>query len=409
MKATLAAALHHHPGKKLFVIGITGTDGKTTTCHLVYHFLQHAGIKAVFAGTTGAKINNKEIEGIEKMTSYDPMDLQSLLDVAVKGWCTHAVLETSSHGLTQYRFKSIPFHVAVLTNITAEHLDYHKTIDQYAASKQKLFRELQKQGKKWTAVLPLDDAYGRRRSERMHFGTMYGFWFTSNAQFQGTHIREHINYTTFTLNYMGQSYTVQSPLLGRFNVQNVLAAFAAWHASGLSIETMIESLKSYVHAPGRQRHIELWWINRYIDYAHTPNGLEMMLSYLQSIKNEWRVICLFGAPGLRDRMKRPEMGKVVDRLSDIVILTDDDPSTEDRRQILSDILAGIPREEWPTFAILPERRHAIAHACLIAKPWDVVLFAGIGHQQCLYTNAGRIDRDEERVLREEWEKINKKQ
>jgi len=401
IRATLAGIIHHHPAKKLFIVGITWTDGKTTSCNIVYHFLKSQWIKTVFIGTTGAEIDGNTIEGIEKMTSYDPMDLHNILEMAVKYWCTHAVLEVSSHGLEQYRFKNIPFHVAVLTNITAEHLDYHRNIDQYAASKQKLFRSLQNQGKKGIAILPTDDQYGKRRSQRMHFGTCIAYWFSSSANLQATMIREHETSTSCTITYLGRPYTVESPLVGRFNVQNLLGAIGAGLWCGIAMEDMIGSLSSYVHSPWRQTHIALGEADRYIDFAHTPNGLEVMLNYLTMIKGQWRVICLFWAPWCRDRAKRPEMGRVVDRLADIVIVTDDDASTEDRRQIINDILPGIHRAEGETFAILPERRLAIRYACLIAQPWDKILLAGIGHQQVMYTNAGRVERDEEKVLREE--------
>lgn len=401
IKASFAARLHHFPANKLFTIGITWTDGKTTTCNLVYHFLKTKWIKTVFIWTTGAEINGEKIDGVEKMTSYDPMDLQNILEMAVKYGCTHAVLEVSSHGLEQYRFKSIPFQVAVLTNITAEHLDYHRNIDQYAASKQKLFRILQKQGKKGTAILPLDDQYGKRWSQRMHFGTLIPYGFSSSANLQATMIREHETNTTFTVTYMGKPYSVTSPLVGRFNVQNVLAAFGAGLGAWLSLDEMINSLSTYIHSPWRQTHINLWWADRYIDFAHTPNGLEVMLNYLNMIKEQGRVICLFGATWLRDRLKRPEMWRVAHRLSDVIILTDDDTYTEDRRQILRDILPWIEREEGERFAIIPNRRLALRYACAIAQPWDKILLAGKGHEQVILTNEGKESRDEAGVLQEE--------
>lgn len=406
LRAMAAAHLHHHPAKKLHIIGITGTDGKTTTCNLVYHFLKHAGIKTVFVWTNGAQIDGKDIQGIEKMTSYDPMDLHNILEVAVKYGCTHAVLETSSHGLSQYRFKGVPFAIAALTNITAEHLDYHRNMDEYAASKQKLFRLVQKQGKKSVAVLPLDDEYGKRRSHRMHFGKTitYGFW--SSASLQAKMIREHTDHTTCTIMHVGQSFSVHSPLLGRFNVQNLLAAFGVGLWAGLSMEVMIDALSSYTHAAWRQHHLQLWWADRYIDFAHTPHGLEVMLNYLDSIKQDGRVICLFGAPWCRDRAKRPEMGRIVNRLADIVILTDDDADSESRRQIIRDVLPGISRKEWTTFAIIPERSLAIRYACLIAQPGDKILLAGKGHEQVLVTNHGKIPRDEVRVVHEQRDNVH---
>lgn len=227
LRAGYAAAIHRHPAKKLRIVGITGTDGKTTTCHLTAHFLQTCLGPTVLISTTGARINGHEVHGIEKMTSYDPLDLHHILHAAVEEGCQYAVIEASSHGLEQYRLKHIPFHVGVLTNITAEHLDYHKTIEQYATSKQKLFRYIQAQGKKGYAVLPMDDAYGRRRAQHMRFGKTISYGFSTGANMQATNIREHPDHTIFTAIRMGKSFEVDSPLLGRFNVQNVLAAFGA--------------------------------------------------------------------------------------------------------------------------------------------------------------------------------------
>lgn len=401
IRAMFAAAIHQHPAKKLYVVGITWTDGKTTTCNLVYHFLRSQWIKTVFIGTNGAEIDGQPIEGVEKMTSYDPIALHSILDMAVHRWCTHAVLEVSSHGLEQYRFKFIPFHVAVLTNITPEHLDYHKNLDQYAASKQKLFRILQNQGKRWVAVLPLDDQFGKRWANRMHFGTTITYGFSSSAKLQATQIREHEQNTTCTVMYMSKSYNVDAPLVGRFNVLNLLAAFWAGMWCGLSIERMIETLPHYVHSKWRQTHLFLWDADWYIDFAHTPNGLEVMLNYLSMIKESWRIICLFWAPGLRDRTKRPEMWRIVDRLADIVVVTEDDSDTENKRQIIQDILPWINRKEGENFALLPDRREAIRYVCHIARPGDKILLAWKGHEQVLVTNFWKKPRDEERVLQEE--------
>lgn len=401
IRAKFAAHIHHYPAEKLFIVWVTGTDGKTTTCTLVYHLLRSAWYKTVFIGTTGAEIDWKEVEWVEKMTSYDPMDLQNILENAVQYWCTHAVIEVSSHWLEQSRFDYVSFHCAGLTNITAEHLDYHKNIDRYASTKQKLFYKLQKSGNKWTAVLPLDDDFGKRRSHRMRFWKTYTYGFGNNAQLQATHIEEHEKHTDFILNFMGQKHQIKTPLVGKFNIKNVLAAIWLVLWAGVPLTTILEHIPTYVQAKWRQHHVHLWGIDRYIDYAHTPNGLDMMLSYLESIKKWWRVICVFGAPGERDREKRPNMWRVADRIADIIILTDDDAANEDRRQIIRDILPGIQRQEWSTFAILPDRRTAIRYACLIAKPWDKVLFAWIGHQKVLLTNAWKIAWDEEKVLIEE--------
>ena len=170
------------------------------------------------------------------------------------------------------------------------------------------------------------------------------------------------------------------------------------------MEQIVASLPSYQQAPGRQVHLSMDHIDRYIDYAHTPNGLDVMLQYLHSIKGTGRLICLFGAPGLRDRYKRPDMARVVEALSDIMIITEDDSATENTWQIISDIVAGVQRKEGESLAIIPDRRLAIRYLCAIAQPGDVVLLAGKGHEKVLLTNAGKIPRSDETVLKEERQK-----
>lgn len=214
-KARLAVMLYGDPSRDMVVIGVTGTDGKTTTCRMLHHVLQSFGKKTIVIGTTGVKIGDTEIEGIVKMTSYDPMDLQRLLARARDEGCTHAVLEVSSHGLVQERFLGISFTAAALTNITPEHLDYHKTMAAYAEAKKKLFRLVEQNvhALHTIAVLPLDNTYARQWMEQIHVDRMIDYSAVSDATLCAHNIQEHLTHTTATIEMMGKSYQLELPLV----------------------------------------------------------------------------------------------------------------------------------------------------------------------------------------------------
>lgn len=395
-----------NPAQYMTVIGVTGTNGKTTTCSIIHFLLQSLWLKSVYVWTTGVLIGNEEMKWVRKMTSYDPMALQHILSEAYKAGCTHAVLEVSSHGLHQKRFNWIPFSVGVLTNITNEHLDYHKTMIAYAGEKQKLFRKVQETRKEpRAAILPSDDSRWKKRWERMQFGMklMYGLrqsgWLTID------NMEQKKSSTTVDISYLQKSHTVDIPLVWAFNMRNILAAVGAVISLWYRLEDIVPHLSSYKQVAGRQEHYVYHEVDRYIDYAHTPHGLEVMLKYIKSIVGDWKVICLFGAPGKRDIDKRPVMWEVVDRFADIVIVTDDDAAKENRWDILRDVAAGVTRNEWENFMVIPHREHAIHLAATLAKPWDVVLLAGIWHQDVLDTNFGYIPWSEKGMIEKAYETL----
>lgn len=398
LKGKYAAYIYKYPSHDMVVIGVTGTDGKTTTCNLIYHIFQTVVWKTMFIWTTGVKINWKDLDWIMKMTSYDPLDLHKFLALWKENGCKYAVLEVSSHALEQHRFKNVEFSSAVLTNISHEHIDYHKTFDRYASAKQRLFRMLQQSSKEWVAVLPQDDTLGKKRAERMDFKTKITFWFNKWSTVRAVNIRLFPERTECTLEYHGNEYHASFPLLWRFNISNVLAALSVALWLWLTLQDSLNALQSFVQAPWRQEHYFLHDIHRYIDFAHTPMGLEVMLEYLQMIKGDWRVICLFGAPGMRDPSKRPFMWRVVERMADIMIVTDDDADKENRWEILWDIVRDIEKNEWDDFYIIPDRRDAIEFASSLAKPWDVVLLAWKWHEKVLVTNFWKIPRSDKELL-----------
>ncbi len=401
LKALLALWVYGNPSADMIVIGITWTDGKTTTSTLIHHIINTCLGKAAFLGTTWVLIGTEPMRGVTKMTSYDPLQLQRILSQAKKEGCKYAVLEVSSHGLEQKRFEWIRFRGGVLTNITPEHLDYHKTMERYAAAKQKLFKLIQTNTQEHTfAVLPIEDQRWKKRYEDMAFSSKLSYGFTDEAQIYASDLHQDPKHTTFTLHAHDKPYHITTNLVGKFNVSNIMAARGAGTSLGASPEKMVQAIATFERVSGRQEHLHINWVEWYVDYAHTPRGLEVTLEFLQSIKGNGRVMCVFGAPGLRDRAKRPLMAQVVEKNADIFIVTDDDPSSEDRRQIINDITAWVTRKEWDNYWVIPDRRDAIHFIAKLVKPGDVVALTGIGHQDVLYTNYWTIPRDEKEIIRE---------
>lgn len=387
--AKRAVFVHGNPSQGMFIIGVTGTDGKTTTCNLIHKIVNDNLGKAILISTANIKIGEKEIFNHYKMTSLAPAHLQSILAEAKHQGCTYAILEVASHGLSQNRFAGVEFDMAILTNITPEHLDYHKTFEAYAATKKKLFTSVLKNKKPVKyAVFPKDDETGRQWEEDMNFDKFLSYSLVASSSLKGENIELTSDKTHFSFNYLGTVYQVALPLLGRYNVYNALAATSAGMLLGIEPKDIVQSLQSFHGVSGRMQKITHGGINYFIDFAHTPNALDSAVTFVSSI-TKGRTILVFGAPGKRDVFKRPEMGRIADRKADVVIVTDDDADSENRVRIIADIVAGISRTEGENFFILPEREFALRMAVEIAKPGDNVLIAGKGHEQVQYTNFGK--------------------
>ena len=295
--AFFAALRNGFPARSLQVVGVTGTDGKTTTCTLIHHLLQSSGLKTVFVGTTGVWIGTQEVTGVQKMTSYDPSDLQRLLAQAVRQGCTHAVIEVSSHGLDQLRFLGVPFSRAVLTNISPEHLDYHHTVEAYAAAKYKLFDMVQKSElTKKAIILPTHAAIAHQRVQNNQLSHPIRYGEDAQAMYRATDIVLEAGKTNFTCQFAGEDHQIDLSLGGKFNVFNALAAIAVARSFGIPREKIVPALATFQGVHGRQDHVKRAGVDWYIDFAHTPQGLENMLNYLRGIMNGGKLWCLFGAP-----------------------------------------------------------------------------------------------------------------
>jgi len=383
--------MYGNPSRDFFVIGITGTNGKTTTATLIHKILNTHVAKTVMVSTANIKIGNQDMINTKKMTSLDVFDLQSILTTAKESWCKIAVLEASSHGLDQFRFEGIEFDFAVLTNITHDHLDFHGTFERYAKAKEKLFRYVldnKKQNK--YAAFPADDKIGRQRFERMPFDKKMNYSIVAASGLRAENIQILATGTIFSFMYLGKSYEIKTKLLGEFNVYNILAALSVVLQIGVHIQQAIEIIESFESVTWRMEQIENHWIRYFVDFAHTPDALEKTLDFLKKIKWNWRLITLFWATGNRDTSKRPIMGEIADQYSDILIATDDDPDIENRLQIIQQLTMTIKNKtQGKNLFIIPERTLAIKFACEIAKAGDIVMLAGKGHETVQFTNFGK--------------------
>lgn len=333
------------------------------------------------------------------MTSPDVMDVQKYLAQAKAQGCHIAVLETASHGLDQDRFHGIDFDMGILTNITPEHLDYHKSMEEYAKTKKKLFQNVATNSKpNKMAILPKDDKIGREWADELGIEKTMTFGIVSGATLKAEAITYTVDSTSFTINYMGQLFPMNIKMVWIHNVYNTLTALCAGLVVWLDLNDMIATFTTFQPPLGRMEPIIHNNTHYFVDFAHTPDALEKTLSYLASIKKDWRLLLLTWAMGQRDRFKRPMMGKLADQYADIIVLADEDPGEEPRFQIIQEIKDGINRYDGDNLFIIPDRQKAIQFLTQIARPGDVVLLAGKGHETVMSVPGGKIPRNEKGIL-----------
>lgn len=403
--AWLAAAWHGYPARRLVVIGVTGTDGKTTTTNLVHSILQAAGIPAGMISTVNAVIGHRTYDTGLHTTTPDAPDVQRYLAEMVQAGITHVVLETTSHGLAQHRVTACEYDVAVLTNITREHLDYHKTFEDYRAAKARLFEALstatRKPGVPKISVLNADDpsyeAFNRIPAD-IHLS--YGL--RAKADFTAQDVVYRSDTMAFQAVTPNGVIPIETALLGAFNVSNILAAVAVGVGLGLPVTAIQEGIRSLRAIPGRMQRVEAGQdFLAIVDFAHTPNALERALETARRLA-PGRIIVVFGAAGLRDTGKRPLMGAVAARLADRVVLTAEDPRTESLEAILAALAAGCEREgkvEGRDYWRIPDRAEAITFAVELAEPGDAVIVCGKGHEQSMAFGTTEYPWDDRVALR----------
>ncbi len=374
--ARIAANFYGHPSKKLRLVGVTGTNGKTTTTHLIKSILEASGERVGLIGTIEYMIAGESIPATH--TTPESLELNELLATMVTRGCSAAVMEVSSHSLVMHRVFGLEFSVGVFTNLTQDHLDFHGTMDQYFAAKQVLFDELSASS---FAVLNLDDGYGYRIAERSKARKLT-YSATSSADISVTEVTMSITGSEFLVEHDGTRATISSSLTGRFNVSNMLAAYATGVALGVDQRKIVEGIKNLKTVRGRFDQIisPAGW-TAIVDYAHTPDALENCLKTIHGIlskEGRGRVITVFGCGGNRDRGKRPQMAMIATELSDVTVVTSDNPRNEDPHSIIAEIIAGVVKGKEVYTEV--DRRAAITMALKMADSGDVVLVAGKGHE-----------------------------
>jgi UDP-N-acetylmuramoyl-L-alanyl-D-glutamate--2,6-diaminopimelate ligase len=374
--AEVAARFYGHPEKSMTMIGVTGTNGKTTITTLCRHMLETAGRSTGLLGTVAYVMGRRSLPAAR--TTPDSAELFSMLDQMRSEGCTDAVMEVSSHGLDQHRVWGIPYKVAAFTNLTQDHIDYHKTMEAYFDVKSRLF-----DGRNGctpeVAVINIDDACGRRLIDRLPKDVrVLRFGESLAADYRADALQMSATGTRFSLICPEGTFVVDIPLLGRYNVSNVLCALACVNASGIPIARAIESLKTFSGVPGRMERVDCGQdFTVLVDYAHTPDALHNALGMLRPI-TRGRVLVVFGCGGNRDRVKRPQMTQVVQTEADESWATADNPRSETVLGIFEDMKTGVIRPD--SIHWVEDRRRAIHLALTAAKAGDSVLIAGKGHE-----------------------------
>ncbi len=400
----LAEVYHGYPARHLVVIGVTGTDGKTTTVSLIHHILRAAGLRAGMISTLSAVLGERELDTGLHVTTPTAPEIQGYLAEMVDAGLTHCVLEATSHGLAQGRVDGVDFDVAVLTNVRHEHLDYHGTWEAYREAKSRLFHRLassvRKPGQAKVAVINADDpSAGYFSAISADDVLTYGIE-RPDAAFNATRVVFGPGGTRFDL---GETAIV-SPLIGLYNVSNVLAAAAAASAVGVPPAAIAAGVAALPQIAGRMERIDEGQdFLAVVDFAHTPNALEQVLTTARMlIAPGRRVICVVGSAGQRDRAKRRMMAESAARLADMTILTAEDPRTESLDAILAEMAEGsraMGGIEGQTFFRVPDRGEALYRAVRMAGPGDIILACGKGHEQSMCFGAIEYPWDDREALR----------
>jgi len=371
--AILASVFYGKPSSKIRVIGITGTNGKTTCSYLLEHLLKALNQKVGVIGTINYRYGQKVIPATQ--TTPGPLQLQKILSQMQQSGCSHAILEVSSHALHQKRTQGIDFEVGLFTNLTQDHLDYHDTLENYFEAKSQLFKNLASDK---TSVINMDNPWVSQLAEAVRSRVLtYGI--EKPAKLQARVLELGLENTHLLISHGSVKIDVRVPLGGLHNIYNVLGSLAVMISLGFNLKECCRSLTSFSGVPGRLESVRCGQnFLVFVDYAHTPDGLENVLSSLATYKTK-RMITIFGCGGDRDRDKRSKMGRVAGRFSDFIYITSDNPRSEDPKKIAGEIQAGLP-DEYRNVAIVPDRRKAIRQALLAAKDGDIVLLAGKGHE-----------------------------
>jgi UDP-N-acetylmuramoyl-L-alanyl-D-glutamate--2,6-diaminopimelate ligase len=400
IESLLAAHYYQFPSRELFMVGITGTNGKTTTSFLIKHLLDELKKPCGLIGTIEYIIGKHRYQATR--TTPDVVSNHKMLREMVLQGCQSAVMEVTSHALDQGRAQNIEFDIAVFSNLTLDHLDYHLTMENYCQAKQKLFKELNpqpaKHGKTFpkTAVVNIDSPWHMKMLQDCQAKVLtYGF--DPRADVRASHVQLSASGTRFIVSYKGEDVECQSPLVGRYNVYNCLAALCVGLLRQEPLVKLAIILSSFPAVPGRLQQVKNdLGLKIFVDFAHSDDALTNVLECLQEFK-KGRILTVFGCGGDRDHSKRPKMAKAAEELSDFCIVTSDNPRSESPQKICQEITQGFSKENW---IIEIDRREAIKKAIDWATPEDIILIAGKGHETCQIFAHKTVEFDDRKIAAE---------
>lgn len=418
-EAMLVQAKYGFPARGLKIIGVTGTDGKTSTCTLITQMLRHAGYKVAMMTTISVDYGDGKgpQDNPTRLTTMGASALASKLKKVKESGAEWLVLEVTSHALAQHRVWSVPFTVAVMTNIGHEHLDYHGTFERYRDAKKMLFKQTNRNhGGLRTGIVNADDPSGELFAKAVAHPVRYGI---KNGDLRAYDVKLTPSGSTYVADYNGETYNITCHLPGSFNVYNSLAAIGAGQAIGLSKKQIEEGIASLKSVEGRMTHVDEGQdFTVIVDYAHTPESFEKLFKEVRPLaKNDGRIITVFGSAGRRDEKKRGLQGKVAGRDCDVVIVTEEDDRDMDGQEILEQIAAGAKKsgkKEGKDLFLVHDRREAVQTAIDMAKKGDIVLLLGKGHEKSILGNGPKAaelrhlqqdDTDPERVVKRDYDEI----
>ena len=395
----LASNFYGNPSQKLKLIGVTGTNGKTSVSTLLFNVFTNLGYDSALLSTVEIRIGEKIIPATH--TTPDVITINKILAQAVQEGCEFAFMEVSSHGIAQNRIEGLHFKVAGFTNLTHDHLDYHKTFDEYLKTKKRFFDGLEDSA---VAITNVDDKNGMVMLQNTK-AKKKSYALKTMADYHGKSLE--IDFNGMLLNFNGKEFW--TTLTGRFNVYNLLLVFGIASELGFEQDEILQAISKLKRVSGRFETFKsdggIFFI---VDYAHTPDALENILDSINDIrtKNE-RLITVFGCGGDRDHTKRPEMGNIATRKSTLAIITSDNPRTEDLAQIIKEIEAGVESQNFSKYTSIPDRKEAIKMAIRFAEPKDIVLVAGKGHENYQEINGVKHHFDDKETINELWKLMSK--
>jgi len=388
----------------MFVIGVTGSNWKSTTASLLHHILNKTTAKTFLFSSVSIKIGEEVVKQKFKKNRKDVFFVNEVLASARDNGCRIAVLEISSWDLARRTFDEIHFDGAILTNLTHDHDDYDKSFLQEERYIKKLFTSVlrNKKNNKF-AVFPYDDKIGRKWFQEIPFDKKISFSTHASSILKANKIDQYLDHTDFEFNYLGNQYTANSQLLGRFNVYNILAALWIICEMWIPIDEAVESIKSFEPLPNRLERISYRNKHYFLDIGHSPDALDKTLQFLKCTK-KGRLIVVFWSPWNRDKLSRAQIGKVIQSYADIIVVTDQEPYSENRLGIINELIKQISYSEWERFFIIPDRLLAIKFALDIAETDDIVLFACKSRGRYQHTNLWKKVWNDKKIILEELNK-----